>query len=136
MNLARLKVYAPKARRDFLQAVTDQAAHYGLKQEGDSVSVLPLIEKGDGVVIGGRVFPRKVAGQRKALETRVREHGFSETMEALAYTWFNRLVAIRFMETQDGRHEGCPAVSPSADRAVQLIALDHAVHLPEDRRRD
>ena len=30
MNRNKLKTYAPQARRDFIQAVTDRAAFYGL----------------------------------------------------------------------------------------------------------
>jgi hypothetical protein len=49
-------------------------------------------------VIAGREHPRAVAKKRKQLEDRIKRHGFGPTMEAMAYTWFNRLVAIRFME--------------------------------------
>jgi len=30
MNRSNLKTYAPQARRDFIQAVTDRATHFGL----------------------------------------------------------------------------------------------------------
>lgn len=97
MNRAKLKLYAPQARRDFIQAVTDRAAYFGLTAK----KVEPITEKADAVVIAGRAHPRKVADQRKALEERVRRDGFQRTMESLAYTWFNRLVAIRFLELHD-----------------------------------
>src|SRR5262249_43069268 len=102
MNRTKLKNYAPQARRDFIQAVTDRAAYFGLT----ATKVEPVKEKGDSVLIGGRAFPRKVGEQRKRLEERVRQHGFQQTMEALAYTWFNRLVAIRFMELHDYLENG------------------------------
>jgi len=102
MNRTKLKNYAPKARRDFIQAVTDRAAYFGLTAN----KVEPIKEKGDSVLIGGKAFPRKVGEQRKRLEDRVRQHGFQQTMEALAYTWFNRLVAIRFMELHDYLENG------------------------------
>jgi hypothetical protein len=54
-------------------------------------------------LIAGRAFPSKVAEKRKALRERVERDGFGPTMEALAYTWFNRLVAVRYMEL---RHYG------------------------------
>jgi hypothetical protein len=137
MNLAKLKAYAPKARQEFLQAVTDLAAHYGIKQDGDSVSVLPIAEKGDGVVIGGKAFPRKVGEQRKALEGRISKHGFAQTMEALAYTWFNRLVAIRFMEVHGYLDHGYRVLSPSphhsdarSERLPELLEQAEHVSLP------
>jgi len=94
MNKAKLKTYAPQARRDFILAVTDRAAYFGLTAKKTE----PVVEKGDVAVIGGRSFPIAVARKRKALEDRIKRHGFEQTMEAMAYTWFNRLVAIRFME--------------------------------------
>ena len=134
MNLAKLKVYAPKARQDFIRAVTDRAAFYGLKQEAGSVVALPVTAKGDSVVIGGNVFPRKVGEQRKALETRIHDHGFSQTMEALAYTWFNRLVAIRYMEVHGYLDHGYRVLSPSphavdARRERLPEILEHAEHV-------
>ena len=94
MNRTKLKNYAPQARREFIQAMTDRAAYYGLS----ATKTEPLVERGDVAVIGGRSFPVAVARKRKALEDRIKRQGFEQTMEAMAYTWFNRLVAIRYME--------------------------------------
>ncbi|MBL7204808.1 MAG: BREX-1 system adenine-specific DNA-methyltransferase PglX [Desulfobacteraceae bacterium] len=94
MNTNKLKVYAPKARRDFIKAVTDRAAFYGLTKE----KIEPVSEQGDVAIIGGKPFPIDVAKKRKRLEERIRREGFEQVMEAMAYTWFNRFVAIRFTE--------------------------------------
>jgi hypothetical protein len=94
MNRNILKRYAPQARRDFIQAVTDRASYYGLTKRKTE----PVTVEGDVAIITGRAFPKKVGEQRKQLEQRVARQGFDQVMEAMAYTWFNRLVAIRFME--------------------------------------
>jgi hypothetical protein len=130
MNRTKLKNYAPQARRDFIQAVTDRAAYFGLT----ATKVEPVKEKGDSVLIGGRAFTRKVGEQRKRLEERVRQHGFQQTMEALAYTWFNRLVAIRFMELHDYLENGEGGASyrvlsnPDKDKPTPEI-LEKAEHV-------
>jgi hypothetical protein len=130
MNRTKLKNYSPQARRDFIQAVTDRAAYFGLT----ATRVEPVKEKGDSVLIGGRAFPRKVGEQRKRLEERVRQHGFQQTMEALAYTWFNRLVAIRFMELHDYLENGEGGASyrvlsnPDKDKPTPEI-LEKAEHV-------
>ena len=49
-------------------------------------------------MIGAHAFPRNVADPRKRLEERIRRDGFEQVMEAIAYTWFNRFAAIRYME--------------------------------------
>ena len=92
MNKAKLKSYAPAARREFIRAVTDRANLLGL---GDRHSE-PMVVSGEVAVIGGRAFPKKVAAQRDGLEARIRREGFNQVMEAVAYTWFNRFAALRY----------------------------------------
>ncbi|MBM3946885.1 MAG: hypothetical protein FJ315_05740, partial [SAR202 cluster bacterium] len=94
MNRSALKTYAPKARLDFIRAVTDRAAFFGLTPQRTEA----MQETGDVVIIGGRAFPKVVAQQRRSLEARIQRQGFDQVMEAMAYTWFNRFVALRYME--------------------------------------
>ena len=76
MNRNKLKNYAPQARRDFIKAVTDRAAYYGLTRENiESVSV-----QGDVAIIGGKPFPRSVVEKRALLEARIRRDGFDPVM--------------------------------------------------------
>jgi hypothetical protein len=125
MNRTKIKNYAPQARRDFIDAVTGRAAHYGLT----ATQTEPVVEKGDLAIIGGRAFPKSIAAKRKRLEERVNRDGFDQTMEALAYTWFNRLVAIRFMELHGYFEHGYRVLSnPDAAKTTPEI-LDHAEHV-------
>ena len=94
MNRNKLKNYAPQARRDFIAAVTDRAAYYGLTKQTYPTDHRTG-RRGD---YRGKPFPRHVAAKRKRLEEHIKRQGFEQVMEAMAYTWFNRLVAIRFME--------------------------------------
>jgi putative DNA methylase len=64
MNRSALKTYAPKARLDFIRAVTDRAAFFGLTPRRTE----PMQETGDVVIIGGRAIPKIVAQQRRSLE--------------------------------------------------------------------
>ena len=124
MNRTKLKNYAPQARRDFIQAMTDRAAYFGLT----ATKIEPVVEKGDVAVIGGRSHPREVAKKRKQLEDRIRRHGFEQTMETLAYTWFNRLVAIRFMEVHGYLDHGYRVLSHPEGKPTPEI-LEHAEHV-------
>ena len=124
MNRTKLKNYAPQARRDFIQGMTDRAAFYGLTAN----KIEPVVERGDVAVIAGREHPRAVAPKRKKLEDRIKRHGFGQTMEALAYTWFNRLVAIRFMELHEYLEHGYRVLShPEGKQTPEL--LEHAEHV-------
>ena len=61
MNRNTLKQYAPQARRDFIAAVTDRAAYYGLTRDKSE----PITEQGDVVIIAGKPFPRNIGLVRK-----------------------------------------------------------------------
>ena len=124
MNRTKLKNYAPQARRDFINAITNRAAYYGLTEN----QIEPITEQGDVAIIGGRAFPRTVAPKRKRLEERIARHGFTQVMEAMAYTWFNRLVAIRFMELHGYLDHGYRVLSHPEDKDVPEI-VEHAEHV-------
>ncbi|MBK8755123.1 MAG: BREX-1 system adenine-specific DNA-methyltransferase PglX [Candidatus Competibacteraceae bacterium] len=127
MNRTPLKNYAPQARRDFIQAMTDRAAYYGLTVN----KVEPVVEQGDVAIIAGREYSRTIAGKRKALEDRIQRQGFEPTMEALAYTWFNRLVAIRFMELHDYLDHGYRVLShPEGKPTPEILQYAEHVELP------
>ena len=80
-------------------------------------------------LIAGRAFPREVAEKRKALQERVERDGFGPTMEALAYTWFNRLVAIRYIELHGYLDHGYRVLSnPDPAKSMPEI-LEHAEHV-------
>jgi len=124
MNRNKLKAYAQQARRDFIKAVTDRAAFYGLMKEKTE----PIVEQGDVAIIAGKPFPQSVAKKRKTLEERIRQQGFGQLMEAVAYTWFNRFVAIRFMELHGYLGHGYRVLShPEGARSPEI--LEHAEHV-------
>lgn len=93
METARLKTYAPKARQDFIAAVTRRAAKFGLTTEGAST----VREEGQLDFIEGQPHPIAVGAQRQKLASQIEQRGFEQVMEAAAYTWFDHFAAIRFM---------------------------------------
>lgn len=97
MNTNNIKKYAPKARRDFIAAMTKQAAKYGITAK----NIDPVEQKGDLVLIGDRPFPAVIIRPRAALVKKIEQIGFDQAMEQAAYSWLNRLCAIRFMELKD-----------------------------------
>ena len=124
MNRAKLKNYAPQARRDFIQAIKDRAAYFGLTVD----KIAQVVERGDVAVIGGREFPIAVARKRKLLVERIKQDGFEQTMEEMAYTWFNRLVAIRYMELRGYLEHGYRVLSHPEDKPTPEI-LQYAEHV-------
>ena len=127
MHRNTLEAYAQKARRDFIAAVTDRAAFYGLTAK----SIEPVVEEGDVTLIGAHAFPRNVAEPRKLLEEQIRRDGFEQVMEAMAYTWFNRFAAIRYMELHDYLDHGYRVLShPEGQNQPEILEHAADVDLP------
>ena len=123
MNRSALKKYAPQARLDFIEAVTLRARRLGL----DPTSPVSVEQTGDVLLIGGQPFQASVAKQRAELGRRIQQQGFAAVVEALAYTWFNRLVAIRFMELKGYLSHGYRVLSHPQGQQPEI--LDHVQHL-------
>ncbi|MDH2243797.1 BREX-1 system adenine-specific DNA-methyltransferase PglX [Pseudomonas sp. GD03909] len=102
MNTSHIKSYAPKARTAFIAAMTKRAALFGIRESSiPAMGITPVEQKGDLALIGDRAFPASIIRPRAALVKKVEQLGFAQAMEQAAYSWFNRLCAIRYMELQD-----------------------------------
>jgi len=124
MNTSQLSKYAPEARKAFIAAVSAQSARLGITAK----AIAEAKVQGDVLMIGGQVFPKAMARARAALAARVQEQGFAQTMETVAYTWFNRLVAIRYMELHGYLDHGYRVLSHPEGKGYPEI-LDHAADI-------
>lgn len=115
MNTSNIKKYAPQARNDFIAAMRKQAAKYGITAD----SILPAEQKGDLLLIGDQVFPLSVLKPREKLIKRIQTSSFEQTIDYIAYSWFNRLCAIRYMECKGLLDHGRRVLS-SADGSAGL----------------
>jgi len=126
MNKANLKSYAPKARLDFIKAVTARANVLGISAAG----MVPAEVRGDVALIDGREWPAKVAGQRDELIARIKRHGFEQTMDEVAYTWFNRFASLRYMEIHDYLGHGWRVLSSRDGGLPEILRHASEVTLP------
>jgi Eco57I restriction-modification methylase len=128
MNTAPLKKYGPQARKDFLSGVSDRAAKIGLYRNGRHE---PVEVRGDFAIMGGRSYPKIFASQRKKLEDRITKTGFDAVLESAAYTWFNRFMAIRYMEVQGFLDHGFRVFShPDGKPMPEILEQAQNVTLP------
>ncbi|ENX17051.1 hypothetical protein F894_00029 [Acinetobacter sp. CIP 51.11] len=118
MNTSNIKKYAPQARSDFIAAMRKQAAKYGITAD----RILPAEQKGDLLLIGDQVFPLSVMKSRDKLIKRIQTSSFEQTIDYIAYSWFNRLCAIRYMECKGLLDHGRRVLS-SADGSAGLPQL-------------
>lgn len=90
MDKNAIKKYAVWARQEMIDRVRQKAAQYGITDS----SIIPA----DAISIDGVLLHPVVVEQRKALIQQLNTKGYQEVMEEVAYTWFNRFIALRFME--------------------------------------
>jgi len=118
MNTAKIKSYAPRARKSFIEAIARQAALLGITEQGIS----PIEIKGDIALIDGKPHPAAIAQQRRGLEKLIEQQGYQQVIEKIAYSWFNRLVALRYMELHNYFDHGRRVLShPEQENAFQIL---------------
>ncbi|MFS4084189.1 BREX-1 system adenine-specific DNA-methyltransferase PglX [Aerococcus urinaeequi] len=98
MNQGKLKTFAVEARRELLEKVALQARKIGVTE--DSIKDAS-VESSDALIINGQHLSKAERIQRNKLIRRIKETSFEQVIEEAAYTWFNRFVALRFMEVND-----------------------------------
>lgn len=93
MNKNAIKNFAVSARVTLIQAVTQKAFEYEVTADGKND---PSQES-----VNGKSLTAAERSQRAQLIARIQAKGFAQTMEEAAYTWFNRFIALRFMEVNN-----------------------------------
>ena len=93
MDKNAIKKYAVWARRELIVRVTQKAEQYEITEK--------RITSADADSIGGRVLTAVEKKQRQSLIDKINQNGFEQVIEEVAYTWFNRFTALRFMEVNN-----------------------------------
>lgn len=123
MNKNAIKKFATDARRELISRVSQKALQYGISEK----------ETGNpnDDSVNGYVLSSTEKTQRAALIAQINEKGYEQVIEEVAYTWFNRFSALRFMEV----NSYLPArvrVFTDANNAFKPQILDEAIHLELD----
>ena len=123
MDKNAIKKFAIWARRELIARVSQKAEQYGITEEhhGDA----------DAERIGERLLTRTEQSQRKNLIIRIEQEGYRQVMEEVAYTWFNRFIALRFMEV-NGYLPTRIRVFTDEENAFKPQILAEAIHMEMD----
>lgn len=92
MDTKELEKFCPWARRELIDAVKLRCHCFALDPDGLAAN------PADSDVVAGRVLSPQEKAQRVKLAERVTARGYDVFCQEMAYTWFNRFAAIRFME--------------------------------------
>ena len=99
MDTARLKRFATEARNILLTGVIQRLSTLGFNIKTGTASEEPQKFEGGAVFMGDTVS-EEFYNQWTSLNKNIQERGVKDVVEEAAYTWFNRLVAIRILSKQ------------------------------------
>ncbi len=102
MNKTAIKNFSVRARRKLIEEISQKAYMLGIKENGKHEEI-EVFEGGFSVknVLYKTVYPISKRRDRQRLIDEISQKGFEQVMEEVAYTWFNRIIAVRFMEVNE-----------------------------------
>ena len=124
MDKNAIKKYAVWARKELISRVAQKAQQYGIT-ETEMVDA-------NADSVNGKVLSAEEMQQRRALIAQINEKGYQQVMEEVAYTWFNRFSALRFMEV-NGYLPSHVRVFTDENNAFKPQILAEALHLELDK---
>ena len=134
MNKSALRSFSAWARRYLISNICDRAQFIGVTKD----NVVPMQAKSaDSFLVNGVTFEFAPTSRDHFVDY-VKEVGWENAIEEIAYTWFNRILAIRFMEVNGYLENGVNgdniyvigSVDPdrtfpdAVDRATELKYVD------------
>lgn len=103
MNKNAIKKFAIEARKKLIDSVTDKAGMLGITEKSCSEPITKGVDFEVYQTAAGTevTLNKRQCEQRRRLVSQIHSRGFEAVVEEVAYTWFNRICAIRFMEVND-----------------------------------
>lgn len=116
MNKSAIEKFAIESRVKLIEGVTQKAFEYGIERDKP-------IDKGL-TSLYGIVFEENQIKKRLRLIEEIENKGFDETIEQVAYTWFNRFIAIRYMEVNNYLPSGIQVFSDNNGEFKPQILIE------------
>lgn len=123
MDKNAIKKFAVWARTELIARVSLKGVEYGITEDN--------IEEANADSVGGKVLTADEKKQRQALIAEINDKGYKQVMEEVAYTWFNRFSALRFMEV-NGYLPSHVRVFTDEENNFKPQIITEAIHLDLD----
>lgn len=123
MDKNAIKKFAVWARTELIARVSMKGVEYGITEDN--------IEDANADSVGGKVLTADEKKQRQALIAEINDKGYKQVMEEVAYTWFNRFSALRFMEV-NGYLPSHVRVFTDEENNFKPQIISEAIHLELD----
>ena len=134
MDKRVLQLYSVWAKDNLEKQIEVSLKTLGINSDKD-IKECKII--GDYAVIEGDAtsYPKALEGLRKSIVNLVQAEGYENVIEEFAYTWFNRFVALRFMEIHDFLPHGFRVLS-SRDGNIEPEILKNLNFVKDDLKLD
>lgn len=93
MNKSAIQKFAVWARTTLMEQVAQRAYQYGITKDGYGEE--------NAVTVNGMALSPQEQSQRRELVREIQAKGYDQVVEEVAYTWFNRFIALRYMEVNN-----------------------------------
>ena len=123
MDKNAIKKFAVWARTELIARVSLKGVEYGITEDN--------IDDANADSVGGKVLTADEKKQRQALIAEINDKGYKQVMEEVAYTWFNRFSALRFMEV-NGYLPSHVRVFTDEENNFKPQIITEAIHLDLD----
>ena len=123
MDKNAIKKFAVWARTELIARVSLKGVEYDITEDN--------IEDANADSVGGKVLTADEKKQRQALIAEINDKGYKQVMEEVAYTWFNRFSALRFMEV-NGYLPSHVRVFTDEENNFKPQIITEAIHLNLD----
>ena len=132
MDKTAIKNFAISARRKLIENVSQKA--YGLGISDKEIKPIEELPDGSRIEINNNYvyLNHKEVENREKLIEQIESKGYEQVIEEVAYTWFNRIIAIRFMEVNDYLPSGVRVLSSEENGKIEPDAVTQAHDLIEE----
>ena len=93
MNKSAIQKFAMWARTTLMEQVAQRAYQYGITKDGYGEE--------NAITVNGMALSPQEQSQRRELVREIQAKGYDQVVEEVAYTWFNRFIALRYMEVNN-----------------------------------
>ena len=142
MNKTAIKNYAIWARKELMERVAQKAYQYGMSEtslpeynsesiNGNLLNKEEIKQLNECITIIQKEKKTILEGQKKQNEQEALSQAFHHVIEEVAYTWFNRFIALRFMEVNNYLPQKVK-VFTNEENEFKPEILKEAIHLEMD----
>lgn len=134
MDKKALQAYAEWAKNNLEEQIEIALKTLGINSEKE---IKEARRVGDYTIIDGdpNSYPADLKSKRDQIVSTVQREGYKYVIEEFAYTWFNRIVALRFMEVHDFLPHGFRVLS-SRDGGFEPEILKNVTFVKDDLKLD